>query len=75
MTRRRRLESIETDYWRRQVLRYCPPGYTPARFLDAAIAWLEMPIEAQHASMPQFSNGELQTIRSWLPQLKRVRLR
>jgi hypothetical protein len=69
----RRLDALEAAHWRRKVARYCPPGFTPEEFLDRAIRWLELPIEAQQASMPNFTAAELQIIRSWLPSLRRAR--
>jgi len=37
MTLRRRVESLEVAYYRRLCTQYAPPGYTPERFLEAAI--------------------------------------
>jgi hypothetical protein len=73
MTMKHRLERLEVEAHRRQVARYLPEGWTLDAFLGAAIAWLEMPLEQQRASMPQFTDAELAEIRGWLPCYRRAR--
>jgi hypothetical protein len=74
MTRIQRLESLEAAYQRRHWARYCPKGWTLDAFLDAAIAWLEMPIDELHARMPMFTEAELLEMQSRLPAYRRARM-
>lgn len=74
MTRCQRIEALEVAHQRRLATRYAPPGWTTDALLDAAIAWLEQPLEAQRESMPMFTTVELAEIRSWLPRYRRARM-
>jgi hypothetical protein len=75
MTARQRLDKLEVAHVCHQAATYAPPGYTLDAFMDAAIAWLEMPLAQQQARMPQFTPAELETIKArLLIPLRRARL-
>jgi hypothetical protein len=75
MSLSRRIERLEVEAHRRHVARYVPQGWTLDRFLDAAIAWLEMPLQERRERMPMFSEAEHIEIAVRLPKYRRLRRR
>jgi hypothetical protein len=73
MTMRRRLERVETAYWRQMVAQAAPPGITFDAILDQCIRFLTMPPETQRAEFPHYTEDERTEMQTWLPAIRRAR--
>jgi hypothetical protein len=71
----RRLEALELAAERRHMARFLPPGLTLERFLNAMIAFLELPLKDRQEQMPMFTEDEHNQMPAWLPRYRRIRMR
>ena len=72
---RRRLDKLECEAFRRQIVRFLPPEISLERFLDEMIHFLELPLKDRQAQMPMFTEDEHNQMPAWLPRYRRIRMR
>ena len=71
---RRRLEKLEVNAFKHHLTSYLFPGLTVEQLVAEMIQFLELPLDARQARMPQFTEAEHAEMPSWLPLYRRMRM-